>query len=305
MQSKRIRILNFDDSVIRQRNLLSGYNPEIIELKSLAARARYFSDKKTVDDIRMIIKNRPAKNPVTFLGSGDFHHISSILIDEIEEPLSVIVFDLHPDWDSLSPLLNCGSWVHEVLKKKNILKLILIGVSSDDISTFRIQNGSFDYFEDDRLEIYPYSHKPSSVFFKRIPPNVSIKAEGDILLSRIYWNELKNKNLTEFLLHVLARLPTKKAYISIDKDCLKSEYAMTNWEEGALSLEELLLMLKLIKENTEIVGTDITGDYSRIVLTGMAKKILSYFDHPKRRDISEEAAASLNEKTNLKILDIL
>jgi len=55
----------------------------------------------------------PAEGGVSFLGSGDFHHISNILIGRINQPLSVVVFDHHPDWDTLPPRFGCGSWVTE------------------------------------------------------------------------------------------------------------------------------------------------------------------------------------------------
>ena len=117
---------------------------------------------------------------------------------------------------------------------------------------------------------------------------------------------MKNKNLEEFFRALIKRLPTKKVYLSIDKDCLKHEFALTNWEEGKLSLDELLLMLRLIKENLEIVGLDITGDYSKISLSGRLKRIFSRLDHPKavKADrLSGEEVTRINELTNLRLLE--
>ena len=105
---------------------------------------------KTSALISQRIINSP-KNRITFLGSGDFHHISSNLINQFNQPCSLIVFDYHPDWDILPPRKGCGSWVSEVLKNKNIKKIILIGVSSSDISTLNIQSANLASLKDNRV----------------------------------------------------------------------------------------------------------------------------------------------------------
>lgn len=307
MLNKSIRILNLDESIIRQQNLLFRHKSEIIDLKGLGPRVRLWMDEKSKREAENRIQGS-LRNSVTFFGSGDFHHISSILINQFQGPISVIIFDFHPDWDTLPPHLACGSWVNRVLKNRNVQKCMLIGVSSDDISSWWLQSGNLDSLQNDRLEIYPYSHKPSKVFFKRIPQNLSFQFKKHLLYSEIYWNELKNNNLNDFFLSFLKRIPTEKVYISIDKDCLKREYALTNWEEGSLSLDELLLMLKLIKENLDIVGVDITGDYSEICIRNKFKRLFSYLDHPRELSVDklpQSVVTATNEETNLKILELL
>ncbi len=133
MLDKGICVLNFDNSIIRQQKLLSQYPAEIIDFTSLASSARLFIRTALRKKISDILGPKMKKSPV-FLGSGDFHHISEILISKINEPVSLIVFDFHPDWDILPPRFGCGSWVSQVLKNKNIAKCILIGMGSLDLS---------------------------------------------------------------------------------------------------------------------------------------------------------------------------
>ena len=67
-------------------------------------------------------------------------------------------------------------------------------------------------------------------------------------------------------------------------------------------------MIKLIKENLDIVGADVTGDYSRISTYGIVKKTISRINHPKNfsaKDLPEAHITAVNEKTNLKIAEIL
>lgn len=306
--NKSIRVLNFDDSIPKQKQLMSQYNPLVIDLKELGPKVRFWMSARHRRELERIINNLPKGCPVTFLGSGDFHHISSLLINTFNRPLSVIVFDFHPDWDTLPPHFSCGSWVNQALKNENIKKCVLLGVSSDDISSLWIEGANFYLLKDNRTEIYPYGHKPSKVFFRRVPQNLSFTLKKHTFFKEIHWDELKRNNLRDFIGLVLKRIPTKDVYISIDKDCLKKEYALTNWEEGSLSLEELLLMLELIKKDLNIVGVDITGDYSAISIESSLKKLCSYFDHPKKAPadkLPEKAVTAINEGTNLKILQLL
>jgi arginase family enzyme len=307
MLNRSIRILNFDDSVIKQQTLISRYKTEIIDLKDLAPRARIWLGKKTKKEIERRIQGL-TKNSITFLGSGDFHQVSHILINQFDEPICVILFDFHPDWDILPPRLGCGSWVTETLKNRTILKFILVGVSSRDLSSPWIHTGNTKSLRGNRVEIYPYSHCPSSVFLKRIPENFSIKIERKLFLNKIHWNELKGKNLINLFLPILKRIPTPKVYLSIDKDCLRNEYSITNWEEGLFSLEELLLILKLIMDHVDIVGVDIVGDYSEISVQGKFKQFISYLDHPvglKTKYLSDALITEVNEGTNIRILELL
>jgi arginase family enzyme len=307
MLDSAIRILDLDDGLTLQHNLLARYSHQIINLRDLGPKARLWLDKRTKEDVaRRIHGSR--RESLTFLGSGDFHHLTNILISEFEDDISVIVFDAHPDWETLPPQLGCGSWVSQTLKNRNILKLILIGISSSDISTMHLESANFTSLADDRLEIYPYQHEPSWVFLKRIPPNTSVKFKNYLFAHKIFWDEMKNKNLSEFILSVIKRLPSNKVYLSIDKDCLRSDYALTNWEEGMLSLDELLLMLKVIKENAQIIGADIVGDYSPVIMQGKIKNLCSWLDHPKiikAHNLTQDEITKVNEKTNLKILEAL
>lgn len=302
-----VRILNFDDSVIKQEHLLKRYRPAIVNLKNIAPRARHWINQKTAQEIKRHLAGE-LKNAITFLGSGDFHHISRLLIGQFEEPVSVIIFDHHPDWSAWPPRLGCGSWVSNLLKRNNVKKVILFGASSADLDTVSLQEADLGSLKNNRLEIYPYKHKASRVFFRRVPENISLGLSRRPFFTEVYWRELKNKSLKDFIPEVLGRMETKRVYVSIDKDCLNSHAALTNWEEGPFGLEDLLLLLKLIKENLEIIGLDIAGDYSKVEVNSFIKGIISRFDHPKdysAKGHPEGAINLLNEKTNTMILEAL
>ncbi len=307
MQPRPVRILNFDSSLTEQHNLIQQFNPAITDLRQIGPRCRLWMNTAAAAEIRKAL-DPSLKSSVTFLGSGDFHHISSLLIRQFDEPISVIIFDYHPDWDILPPKFGCGSWVSRILEMPNVRKVILLGVSSEDISSSGMRTANLAALKEGRMEIYPYAHPPTKVFFRAVPENISFGLRRHLLYSSIIWQELKNKNLDDFFSQLIQRLPTRKAYVSIDKDCLSSGYSLTNWEEGCFSFYELLLLLGLIKEKLEIAGLDITGDYSSPCFANKIKAIFSKLDHPddySAKGKPQQTITSVNEKTNIMLLEKL
>ncbi len=304
MLDKRIRVLNFDNSITIQSNLLNRYPAEIIDFTSLASSARLYMSKVLRRRISNFLVPKE-KNCPTFLGSGDFHHISETLISQFDEPVSLIIFDFHPDWDILPPRFGCGSWVSQALKNKNISKCILVGSGSFDLSFPALQTADLGALVDDRLEIYPWRHKPSRVYLRHVARNRSIITQQGLFSNKVIWQELEKKDLVDFTSELIRNLPTKKVYISIDKDCLKKEFSLTNWEEGLLSLEQLLIMLKLMRRDLDIIGLDITGDYSAPKVSNKIKAFICRLDHPQEysaNNCSSDLIRSINEQTNLAIL---
>jgi arginase family enzyme len=302
-----LRILNFDDSLLQQYNLIERFKPEVVDLKHLGDSGRLWLNEHDAAEIRYVLgKHLP--QGLSFLGSGDYHHISALLIERYTKPVSVIVFDAHPDWDILPPHLGCGSWVSYILCMKHVEEVVIFGLSADDISTFWIQTAELNSLQQGRVRVYPYAHEPTRVFFKPRLQNPSIRTEDSLFSKIIHWQQLKGKDLREFIPSVLGNLAVKDVYVSIDKDCLKAQDALTNWDEGQMSLGELTSILQWIKKHLCITGADITGEYSECRVKGLIKNICSRFDHPRNfsaRDKFREFIDDTNEHANIRLLETL
>lgn len=293
LSAQGARILDFDSSVTGQKDLLAKYNQpgrslQIIDLLEYGPAARLWIGKQHAQELCEKIPS-DGKNKITLYGSGDFHHISTLLMDKFEEDFCAVIFDMHPDLDNTFPKFSCGSWVNLIARKPSIKKIVMIGPSSEDLSFPHNMTFNFSYFKDGRVEIYPFYHEPS------------ITASG-----RIVWDNLRDKDIKQFMAGIISRLPSKNIYISIDKDCLKRDYAVTNWEEGPITLDWLLDALRVLRDNANIIGMDITGDYSPITSDSMIKRICAAWDHPGQyaRKMSREEITRINEATNLKILEL-
>jgi len=262
MLNDKMYILDLDGSVVKQKNLMACPAARVVDCRDLSGPARFWADKSTEEKIWERVKKIP-ENSLVFLGSGDFHHISSLLIRRLREPVSVIHFDSHHDFTLLPLPLNCGSWVARTASNSFVKKHVIIGAR---FSVFSMASYALKFARQSRIALY----------------------KGDS--------------------SIIANLPTKKVYITIDKDCLTKDYALTNWNEGSMTLPEMLRLLRIIKDNAEIVGVDITGEYSPVTLSGTFKKILSFTNHPSAfsaKGKNGDEILNTNEKTNLKIVKAL
>ena len=75
-------------------------------------------------------------------------------------------------------------------------------------------------------------------------------------------------------------------YLSIDKDFLGPNSAITDWDQGKITLYNLKRLISIIYKREKVIGIDICGEYS------------------EARDLIEaQEAGLLNEKTNEEILE--
>ena len=60
-------------------------------------------------------------------GSGDFHHLTALWLRRLAEPVTVVSFDNHPDWDIRPPKWCCGGWVNRALELSQVKKVSVWG----------------------------------------------------------------------------------------------------------------------------------------------------------------------------------
>ena len=163
---------------------------------------------------------------IHFFDNGNYHYMSKLWTDRVQEPFDLVVFDHHPDMQSprFEGILSCGSWVKEVLEQnKFVQNVIIIGVA--------------DYLVDEvKNDIVPFRNR---IQFIR-------KSELDSIATL----RLQNDN---------------PLYISIDKDALSTAEAATNWDQGSLTYDQLADTLTALAQIHKILGIDICGERARDV----------------------------------------
>lgn len=169
---------------------------------------------------------------IHFFDNGNYHYMSKLWTDRVQEPFSLIVFDHHPDMQPprFGGILSCGGWVLEVLENNEFIQnIVIIGVKDELVETVReelTQTGNTQVLN-------KITFIKESELRKDIP-----------LLSFVNQRSGLSSNI----------------YLSIDKDALAPAFAATNWDQGSLTLDALKNYITSFTANRKILGIDICGE---------------------------------------------
>jgi len=208
--------------IYEQESLLKNKDFEWIDCSEISGTNCYCDD----DAINKLTEKIASYGPdgIHFIDSGNYHYLSKLWTDKITRPFSLVVFDHHPDMQPslFDNLLSCGCWVKEVLDSNPFIRKVCIVGASEML----IKNVDTSY--QDRLIFY----------------------SDQALNHEETWKEFAHLHLDG------------PVYISVDKDVLNTESAVTNWDQGSLSLATLEKLLSIILKNQEVIGVDICGECS-------------------------------------------
>lgn len=215
-------------------------------------------------------------------GSGDFHHLSGLWIRKVKEPVTLISFDNHPDWDVRPPKWGCGAWVNRALELSHIQKVSVWGCGNFECWWPRQIFGNRRAEREGRLEVHPWADD-------RKPADQSRR--GAIL--RTNWQD----RFQQFVKTIEATA----VYITIDMDCLTANEAVTNWENGRFTTADLTWALQQVREHCRIVGGDVCGAFSEPRHARWKQRFASEMDHPKLVRPSDNEIRKINFSSLAKI----
>lgn len=157
-----------------------------------------------------------------FIDSGNYHYVSKLWTDKINEPFSMVLFDHHPDMQPslFEEMLSCGSWVKNMLDTNPCLRKVLIVGAADKL-----------------IRSVPDEYKSRVKFYGE-----------SVMEHEEAWRSFSHEHVDE------------PVYISVDKDVLNKESAVTNWDQGSMSLNSLESLLTIILRNENVIGIDVCGE---------------------------------------------
>ena len=311
-----INLIHLDDALLGQSQFMRNcerLGAVNLDIRDAGPDARLWSSVETTKKLHGKLQglcNRPGKSGpvVNWLGSGDFHHVSALLIEQVSQAQSknttVIHFDNHPDWVRFKSGIHCGSWVSYVLKTDQVQKVVSLGICSPDLTWPEFKSADLQYLAAARLIAFPLE-PPRTFVFRRYGDGPAHTQRGH----SINWSSMDQQLTGDGLHCVLKQIENTPIYITIDKDVLSSSDAITNWDQGKLGLDDLLGWLRALMLHCDVAGIDIVGDHSPVVFGGsmidrMMKRGEVWLDQPRKR-VCADTAAKVNETTNLAILSVL
>ena len=273
---------------------------------------RLWGRQKMLSDLgRDISRSLPSRGrgpQLAFMGSGDFHHVTALLLDTALErrPVSttLVHFDNHPDWVNFEGGMHCGSWINSALSNPRIDKVVTVGVCSSDLRKPERKGANLRWLREGKLELYPYEHPPSRVSAE-YGSGASYRQDGRTL----YWNSISEIGEENFIDLILSRIGTEAVYFTIDKDVLAADDAVTNWDQGRMRLPYLMALISEIGSRHRVVGADVIGDYSAPSYAGglktrLLKQAEIFIDQPRLRQAAD-AVRNINSAANHALLEVL
>ena len=209
---------------------------------------------------------------IHYIDSGNYHYISKIITDHIDEPFGLVMYDHHTDMQipMVPGMMSCGDWAGQALSQnKNLRQLVIVGPPEKDI--------------DQTLESYNGSQSGRLLIFSA--------------------EDLHGGLLEDKLKLIRTDLPL---YISIDKDVLGTEDCETNWSQGNMSIGGLERLLGIFlggqgeERNSDACRNDerYAGDirHSRILGVDICGEIQTDIPVPEYLEAEEK-----NEKVNIEL----
>jgi len=224
--------------------------------------------------------------PFLLYGSGDFHHLSALWIRRVAQPLIVVSFDNHPDWDIRPPKWCCGGWINRALELPHVRRVSVWGCGNFECWWPRQLFGNRRAERAGRLEVHPWADQR---------PMKDRQRRGAIL----------RENWREHFEGFVRNLDGANVYVTVDLDCLAAGEAVTNWESGRFTVVDLEWALTKLRESCRIVAGDICGAFSRPVYARWKQRFASEMDHPKLPRPDLEETQEINHSTLQKLWPLL
>ena len=246
-------IMNFSGVYKEQEFYRNRQIKERVEAEQVEETNCYCTEEAE-EKIKKLIEPYPAKG-IHFLDSGNYHYVTKFWMEKLTKPFALVLFDQHTDMQEAAffGLLSCGSWVRAALEQNELLEAVcVVGPPQKSIE---------EVIKSSKEE--PWIDKVCFVS----------REELEAHRQTVYDRFLEKNSIP--------------VYLSVDKDILREEDASANWDQGEMSLEELLALIKSCFEKQTIAGVDICGE------------------NAKKEGNWEASEVEKNNKTNLILLETI
>jgi arginase family enzyme len=245
----------------------------MVDVRDWGPRLRFSAPSRLIEQF---FRGHAARLPAFLVyGSGDFHHLSALWLRKLVDPFVLVSFDNHPDWDVRPPRWVCGGWINRALELPLVRRVSVWGCGNFECWWPRKLFGNLRAEREGRLEVHPWADdRPAGDRDRR----------GAILQSN--WRE----KFAQFA----GDLNGANVYITIDLDCLRPEDAVTNWENGRFTLDDVAWAMTQLRAKAKIVAGDICGAYSLPKYARVKQRFAAEMDHPRLSPVDLKEAQAVN-----------
>lgn len=209
-------------------------------------------------------------------GSGDFHHLAGLLIRRVTAtPFTLVSFDNHPDWDIRPPYWSCGGWAARTLRTGRVQRVSVWGCGNFELQFPARLFADTRALRTSRLEIHAWA--------ERQPQSVQQR-----------FNCMTRENWRERFARFADSLGGMPVYVTVDMDCLRGEEAVTNWENGLFTADDVAWAIGRLRAGAPVVGGDVCGAYSKPSYARIGQRFAGRWDHPRLPNVDPVHARVIN-----------
>ncbi|MDU2064985.1 MAG: arginase family protein [Sporomusaceae bacterium] len=251
-----------------------------IYLRDLQASLQYWADQEAIRRFQAkLLQEASPAGFCRFLGSGDFHHLTLATLEKLTDPFALLVFDNHPDCSYALPRYACGNWLYHAVKLPLCRQVVHVGAT----------------------ETYGWLRRALSLH--------SLQQSGKLLFIPAEIGKGKKYYCQEIMTLLEPSLKEEMPlYLSLDKDVINAQESPGDWDNGILTLTDVVYLIEAVGSSFSYIGADITGEasfpcnYQGYFL----KHLLADWDHPNPCDkLSLTASWQKQEKVNTILLSLL
>lgn len=255
-------ILDFDQS--------TGDIPgaTLIDLSAWQDDVRYGCSMKTFRRLGNLLERQfPSDYGTVLMGSGDFHHVSALLVERAckkldpSVSLELVILDNHPDNMRFPFGIHCGSWVSHAARLDQVEHIHVLGITSGDV-------GLAHAWENRLWPLY----KGKLTYWCMDVDIGWAKTIGIGNAARCF--DSPDELVSAFV--EIQRNRQSPVYLSIDKDAFSKETVCTNWDQGRMTESDLYRIIDSLKPR--LVASDINGEVSNWTYRNRWKRCMSWLD---------------------------
>ncbi len=191
------------------------------------------------DESGKVIRNDLKKygaNGIHYIDNGNYHYLSLLFLEMIEEDFVLVLYDNHPDMKppAFGGITSCGGWVLEAAEKLEHLKgIYMIGMESNLIDELENIHDKVVYVKTYRGGKWQVQRRTDDIMQKY---------------------ELANNDVIDAL-----KGETLPLAISLDLDVLKEDEFQCGWSQGIMTSDEMKSQVENLIENHDVIMIDVCG----------------------------------------------
>lgn len=279
-------VLDFDGSAGVPHGAL------VVPLADWHQRIRFGCSQGTYAALRRRLRHAiPREVGPVFTGSGDFHHTSLLLIERLADqgPLDVVVLDNHPDNMRYPWGIHCGSWVSHVARLPFVRQVLVMGITSSDVSLAHAWENRLGALWRGRVQYWCVGRDTDWTRALGLRRAIRGFATPNLMLDAFAARQ------------AASRWPV---YLSIDKDVLAADVARTNWDQGVMDEQDMARVIDAV--GPRLVGCDVSGDVSLARYEARWKRWLSRIDaQPDLTDFQVLQSQAVQHRLNQRLAQVL